>query len=468
VFTRDEWQSFKGKKSTAFAISKEDDKNVWVVLFGVDEDRLPVTPIRVPLCQLSERRARREEILRSIAETNREIGHYAHFAPMIESSMTSLSDQVDLLKAKDDALDDGPLFAAQGFVPAENENDVRVALEPFTVAMRVEDPAEGDAVPVKLRNNWFFRGFESIIESFSGIHYGEKDFTWTVGILFIIFGSLCLLDAGYGLLLAITGGVLYGTGKKDMGLVFGLTGIVSTAVGLVSGQIFGLIVGQHIYKDLLPPLTLASTPLDSFIFSLVVGVIVMAFSYSVAIWQRGVKTDATGSLTLVLAAGVLIFANMGSGSVLRVFYGWQEAPAWQLEQIQVYGTYLGYALIALAALFWMMWPDPVFGKSAHAGNVVWTIYAGSTGFVQDVLSHMRLFGIALSGSILAMVVNQIGGQLPLPATIVFAIGGHIFVYLLALLSLYIHTNRLIFLEFGSKNIDGGQNYYAPLKRGLTT
>ena len=84
--------------------------------------------------------------------------------------------------------------------------------------------------------------------------------------------------------------------------------------------------------------------------------------------------------------------------------------------------------------------------------------------MQDILSHMRLFGIALSGAILALVVNKIANMLPLAATILFAIVGHIFVFLLALLSLYIHTNRLIFLEFGSKSITGGHYLYSPFRR----
>ncbi len=94
---------------------------------------------------------------------------------------------------------------------------------------------------------------------------------------------------------------------------------------------------------------------------------------------------------------------------------------------------------------------------------MWTLYSGVTGLGQDIMSHMRLFGIALSGSIMAMVVNQIAGLVPLAVTIAFAVVGHFFVFVLSLLSLYIHTNRLIFLEFGSKCFDGGQRWYEPLR-----
>jgi V/A-type H+-transporting ATPase subunit I len=128
---------------------------------------------------------------------------------------------------------------------------------------------------------------------------------------------------------------------------------------------------------------------------------------------------------------------------------------------------VGVVLAVAALIAWLLFPEPVFGASARLPNIGWTLYSGVTGLIQDILSHMRLFGIALSGSILAMVVNQIGGQLPLLLTVGFAIVGHIFVYALALLSLYIHANRLIFLEIGSKCIDGGHLYYQPLQRGMS-
>ncbi len=129
-------------------------------------------------------------------------------------------------------------------------------------------------------------------------------------------------------------------------------------------------------------------------------------------------------------------------------------------------TQISFGLLVLTLVSWVLFPEPVFG-SARLPNVIWTLYSGSTGLIQDVLSHMRLFGIALSGSILALVVNQIGAQFPVVITVLFAIVGHIFVFVLALLSLYIHANRLIFLEVGSKCIDGGHLYYQPLQRGVS-
>src|SRR5690606_13121136 len=106
----------------------------------------------------------------------------------------------------------------------------------------------------QLRNNWFLRGFEAVVQSFSGISYREKDFTWAVGILFITFGSLCLLDAGYGVLLFLTGLGLQLRSGSPFGRVFMLTGAFAILVGALSGSLFGFMVGKDFMPGYMPPL----------------------------------------------------------------------------------------------------------------------------------------------------------------------------------------------------------------------
>lgn len=470
ILTRDDWVKVKERHRSredpdlAFAVAREEDERVFVVFFSKGGERLSFPGVDLPEERLSSLRERRESLEREIGNINRELGRYAHYEAMIERRMASLEERVDLLRARARGLTVGPLFALQGYVPAENVVELKRALGPYDAALRLDDPAPEDNPPVLLRNNWWTRGFEEVVRAFSGVSYREKDFTWAVGILFIVFGSLCLLDAGYGLLMLATGIWLKSRGVDAFAKVFGITGAFSVVVGLLVGQFFGLVVGIHVYKDMAPPLTLAQEPYHAFLFSLVVGVMALAFSYGVAIWQRGFKTHATGSLLLVAAAATFIFANLAGEYVLTVANGWRPPSPDVLAAVKTWGNNAGIVLLVAAVICFVLYPDPVFGKNAHIGNVIWTLYSSITGFMQDVLSHMRLFGIALSGSIMALVVNEVGGLLPLPFLVLFAVIGHGFVYLLALLSLYIHTNRLIFLEFGSKCIDGGHNPYSPLRR----
>jgi vacuolar-type H+-ATPase subunit I/STV1 len=123
-----------------------------------------------------------------------------------------------------------------------------------------------------------------------------------------------------------------------------------------------------------------------------------------------------------------------------------------------------YVFLILSLFYWIKYPEITFEEEQKLANIVWTIYNGVVGLIQDTLSHMRLFGISLSGAILALVVNEISCLFPIYLQVPFCIAGHIFVFGLSLLSLGVHTNRLIFLEFGSKCIEGGDYYYLPLGR----
>lgn len=456
-----EWLRFDRSLPHAIASVREGARRV--VLFD-PPGPIEGTVVQVPRLSLTALLDRIEQAQAALRETQRELGRFHHFAPLIAERINALRDRMAVLSALDGAVSSGPLFAVEGFVPREQVVDLQQAVAPFACVVKVTDAVPLDErVPVKLQNGSLFSGFESIVESFSGMRYGEKDFTWAVGFLFMAFGSLCLLDAGYGLMLGILGIVLRARGAKAMGNVFAVTGLVSVVIGLLAGQFFGLIIGQTVMLESRPLLTLSSEPYHAFLFSLFVGIVALGFSYGMAIWQRGIATEATGALMLVLASLAAIHANMASEFVLTLFTS--EAPtAAVLAEHRFWGNCLAGGFGAAALWGWIAFPGPVFGEHARVGNILWTLYSGTTGFVQDVLSHMRLFGIALSGGIMALVVNEIGARLPLPAMALFAVLGHFFVFLLSLLSLYIHTNRLIFLEWGSKCIDGGSNFYAPLRR----
>ena len=469
TFQREDWDALEsatraGSSPLAWVVSRAEGDDIWVMFVGKDLSELHVPRIELPDARLSILEAKRDGLEADLGAIQRDLSRYAHYEALIAKHMEALSDRVELLRAKQRTFSLGPLFALEGYVPAENAKDLEAALGGQAVVLRFSDPESQDPVPVLLKNNWFVRGFEDLVRRFSGVSYWEKDFSWAVGILFIVFGALCLLDAGYGLLLSLTGVWLARSSSPAFGKVLAITGAGTLVLGLLSGQVFGLVVGQHIMKDAAPPLTLAQVPLHAFYFSLVVGVAAMLFSFSLAIWQRGFKTPATGGLLLVLGAATYIASNPAGEYLLTLSYRWQPPPTQLVAAVATGGAHLTKALISVALLAFVLFPDPVFGPKARAGNIVWTLYASITGVLQDVLSHMRLFGIALSGSIMALLVNDLGGRLPLAATVIFAIIGHGLVYLLSLLSLYVHANRLIFLEFGSKCIDGGHHEYQPLRR----
>lgn len=385
------------------------------------------------------------------ADLKAESSRWAYQLRKLEAMLEKTSDEIERLIELKKAKADDRLIGLHGYVLFKNADTLKQSLADHCVALRIEEPSVDDIVPVMLKNPRPLRGFEAIVKNFTGVNYFEKDKTGIVALLFMFFGALCLTDAGYGMLLAITGYVVALKVHRDFGQAFMWTGVVATIVGLLCGQVFGLIFAKDIMLNIPPILSLAVDAMVCFKFSLLVGVMAMTLSNMVAIFQNGLRTHATGCV-LVIFGGITLLIKES-----ELFIGQFYDPAFVLDTVAI-------SLFSLGALAWLIFPEPVFGKEKRIANILWMFYSGPLGLVQDVLSHMRLFGIALSGAILAMVINKICALLPFPFGIIFAPVGHFTVFLLSLLSLYIHTNRLIFLEFGTKCMSGGHHYFTPFSR----
>lgn len=101
------------------------------------------------------------------------------------------------------------------------------------------------------------------------------------------------------------------------------------------------------------------------------------------------------------------------------------------------------------------------------GLGVYTLY-GLSGYLGDFVSYARLMALGLSGSYIAFSVNQISSMVGFkPLTIVFALLilliGHVFNILLSLLSAYVHSSRLIYVEFFGKFYEGGGKAFRDFK-----
>lgn len=436
--------------------NKQDKKNIFfkIVEMGktnlsiavIHKNKIPfLKGIKLPEKKLFTMQEEVKQYLYDIDLIDSEIIKLQDVYSKLKSAISFLLDEINLLEVKQKTYISNDFFALQAYVPNDKCKELEVTLKKYPIVIKTTIPTPEDNVPVLLKNNWFFNGFEEILKSFSGISYHEKDVTPIVGVLFFLFGSLCLLDGGYGFLLCLLGIFLIKKNIISFGKVFLFTGFFSVVIGLINGQIFGLIVGQSILLDVSPPMDLAIDPLSCFKFSLKIGLFIMGASYITSIWQRGLKTHATGNVVLISGAMFYLIAS-----------------SYNINDIII--KYCFLTIFCLSIFLWILFPEIVFGKKSKIPNIIWTLYSGLTGLVQDILSHMRLFGISLSGAILALVVNEIGSMFPIYIMIPFCFFGHFFVFLLALLSLFVHTNRLIFLEFGSKCIDGGHYYYLPLRR----
>ncbi len=456
-----EWEQIN-KKNLIFSVINKNNSYVYVVIFN--SDNLKINSVILPNISLKSLCDMRKKLINTIKTIERRISSFIVIKKDIYVQLDKCLNQEQLEIVQSKSFRDKDVIMINGFIPADKECNFCEKFNEKVIAIHVSDPIVTENVPVKLKNNSFFHGFETILHSFSGISYREKDITCIIGSLFIIFASLCLLDAGYGVLLLLTGLILRYKLNKNIANVFAITGIFSSVFGVFVGQIFGLIIGKDFFLNMTPFISIAIEPIDCFVFSLIIGLCAMGLSYFVAIYQNGICTSALGSLFLVFSISIFLINNFVILDLITF-----------LNNIKI--NYINFVIIkeilnvlemfflVLTILFWFIFPEKIFVNS-RIPNILWTLYAGVTGLLQDILSHMRLFGISLSGAILALVVNKIASMFPFFIMILFLFIGHVFVFLLALLSLYIHTNRLIFLEFGSKCITGGHYMYSPFCRSF--
>ena len=144
-----------------------------------------------------------------------------------------------------DTAADGALRLMEGFCPTEKTAELNKVLNELDTYYEVEDPVEGDATPVKLNNNKFAKLFEVFTGMYGWPTYGEFDPTPILAPFYLLFFSMCMGDAGYGILLMLFGWLTY-KGKLKIDMFDGLGPIIMTlgvgtlVVGFFLGTAFGM------------------------------------------------------------------------------------------------------------------------------------------------------------------------------------------------------------------------------------
>ena len=117
--------------------------------------------------------------------------------------------------------------------------------------------------------------------------------------------------------------------------------------------------------------------------------------------------------------------------------------------------------------------EKFFGKFTKGFGTAY----GVINYASDILSYARLYGLMLSGAVIAQIVSTYGGQFVMSGNIglvalgiVLFIVGHGFNLVMNLLGAYIHDARLQYVEFYGRFFEGEGELFAPLgstKRYIT-
>ncbi len=381
-----------------------------------------------------------------------------------------------------DNLADDTLKLVEGFCPTANKAQLEQVLATTEgVYYEATAPSKEDDTPVKLSNNWFTKLFKVLTGMYGWPHYSEFDPTPILGPFFLLFFSLCIGDAGYGLLLILCGYLIF-KGKMKIEMFEGLgpiimaLGVGSTIVGYLMGGFFGLdlwaanwfpealkvpMFKSWIGEGGVVPIAAMNMSFDvMMILALVIGVIHLCLAMTI---KCICYTQRFSFKETVSAWGWLILIVGG----ISVFI---------LSSLGVFGPRVTSILLIIiacvSALGIFIFNTPGRNPLINIGAGLWDTYGMVTGLLGDVLSYIRLYALGLAGGMLGHAFNDLGimvmGENPNIGTIIgfvlIVTFGHVLNLLMSCLGAFVHPLRLTFVEyFKNAGYEGSGKEYRPFR-----
>ena len=436
--------------------------------------KLEVEPLRMPNLSLSELESKKASIQEALVAAKDELTQFcvANYNTLQQYNK-ELDGEIDLIKVRLDGEPkaDGAVLLMEGWIPVESEQPVREYLDSSSVYYEIRDTQKGDNPPIKLKNNWFVKMYETLTSMYGMPEYTEFDPTPLIAPFFSLFFAFCLGDAGYGIVLILLGMYLK-TKMPDMRGIMNLVislGVFTAIFGTVLGTFFGI----NIYEA-----TWVPEGLKSFMISGKVSV-----------------AGGTYDKQMILALGIGVFhtivAMLIKALVQTVRFGFKNAlGAWGWFLLIGFGTIIltfmflnlipeevsKWALIAIggvAAIGIYLLNDLHRNVFVNIGAGVWDTYNMATGLMGDILSYMRLYALGLAGGMLGGVFNSLGLMVQesaggIPGWVlccIILVFGHAFNIAMSCISAFVHPLRLNFVEyFKNSGYEGTGVLYNPFTK----
>lgn len=341
------------------------------------------------------------------------------------------------------------VVAIEGWVP--EHSSARAAQEIRQISrgacvIAVSDPEEEDDVPVQLENPKFVRSFELLTRLYGLPTYNGVDPTLFLVPGFLLFFSIMLTDAMYGIialvlgLLLMRGGGRYNQTIKDGGIILSSAGAATIIIGALSGGWFG------------------------------------GFGLKLSILSGLQVFDPMVQVTAFLLIALIIgLAHVNTGVVINVVDNLKRGKRWKAISENLWFLFVqpglllflvghrsvGLLFIAISLILLLM---------GHKAMAMFRV----TGFMGDILSYARLMALGLCTTGIAMTVNVLSGMLYtvgsigiILAVVVFSLG-HLFNFVINAMGAFVHGLRLHYVEFFTKFYQSGATEYTPLERRLQT
>ena len=371
----------------------------------------------------------------------------------------------------------GKTFVLEAYLPKENEADVINALHNVTNAVFTEfsAPTESDNPPTLVKNRPIVRQTEFVTDMYSVPNYRELDPSKVVFFFFMLFMGIIMADVGYGIIMIALGLFLARRIKVDNGTrrlwyIIAIGGVFTVLFGFLFNSFFGVALLPFNIIPSPTPDAEGKMNLETIMLLLVCSFGLGIFQIAVGYFCKAINCFKNGNVLdgvldgliwvlffigLVFAAFnfIMDYLNVGISNSLRSVFNVLATP--------------GLIIVGLTVLIAALTAgrhEKGFGKFSKGFGAVY----GLISIASDVLSYARLFGLMLSGMIIAQTFNYKlglplieGGGLGIPLGVIIIIIGHAFNIAMNVLGAYIHDSRLQYIEFFGKFYTGEGDKFTP-------
>lgn len=445
-----------------------------------------------------------EETQQSLQKIERELKESTCFQPFLQEALITYLNTYHLEQAKNTVQYplENSVFCVEAWIP---QNKVRVLyslVNDMAIHCESIDVEEGEVVPTYMENKGIARIGEDLVRVYDIPAHTDKDPSTWVFWFFVLFFSIIVADGGYGLLyLALAGFCWFKfpnlKGQKRRFLK--LATILATGCvlwGVCTASFFGLELKPNDWLMRISPLqTLVVKKADYHLqqnddvqkeldekFPQIRNAVTGQEIIEKAVEYKDGKTSYTVSddfsRNILLDFSILLGIVHISCSLMRYFFRNWAGIGWVLFMVGGY-LYFPSILNATTILHFLN----LVGKTQGTEIGLQLIFSGiiiavALALIQnrlkglkhltqllevfaDVLSYLRLYALALAGSIMAATFNQLGKSAGLFGFIPI-LGGHSINILLGLMAGVIHGLRLNFIEWYHYCFDGGGRLFKPL------
>lgn len=369
-------------------------------------------------------------------------------------------------------------FQLTGYLPKESTEKVEKAVKGVSEAVFMEfsEPDEDELPPTLTKNDKLVHQTEFVTDMYSTPSYREIDPNKVVFFFFMLFMGVIMADIGYGLVMIAFGLLLSSkikvdNGPKKLWNVIALGGVFAIIFGVLFNSFFGFAVLPF---NIMPsPVPQAGETSDNLmlilLFCLLLGVIQMMVGYFCKALNAFKAKDVLGGIfegivwVLFFIGFLLAGTNFLLGYLMSDSFVLNPSIKAFLEKAQTPGLILVAATLLVATITAGR-QEKGFGKFTKGFGKVY----GLINVMSDILSYARLFGLMLSGMIIAQTFNDMGvgiiqgGGIGLIFGALVIVAGHVFNLAMGVLGAYIHDSRLQYIEFFNIFYTGEGNKFTPI------